>query len=41
MMTGVDMVHVSYRGAAPALTGLLGVLVQVYFGALRLVSASP
>jgi tripartite-type tricarboxylate transporter receptor subunit TctC len=32
MMTGVRMVHVPYRGAAPALTDLLGGQVQVYFG---------
>jgi Tripartite tricarboxylate transporter family receptor len=32
MMTGIDMVHVPYRGDAPALTGLLGGQVQVYFG---------
>ena len=32
MMTGVDMVHVPYRGAGPALTDLLGGKVQVIFG---------
>src|SRR5262249_46269204 len=31
MMTGVDMVHVPYRGGGPALTDLLGGQVQVYF----------
>ena len=31
MMTGVDMVTVHYRGAAPALTDLLGGQVQVMF----------
>jgi len=30
-MTGVKMVHVPYRGVAPALTDLLGGQVQVYF----------
>ena len=32
MMAGVNLVHVPYRGAAPALTDLLGGQVQVYFG---------
>src|SRR5271154_1837684 len=31
MMTGVNMVHVPYRGGAPALTDLLGGQVQVLF----------
>src|SRR6516165_10114808 len=31
MMTGLDMVHVPYRGAAPALTDLLGNQAQVMF----------
>ncbi len=31
MMTGVDMVHVPYRGGGPALNDLLGGQVQVYF----------
>jgi tripartite-type tricarboxylate transporter receptor subunit TctC len=31
MMTGVSMIHVPYRGAAPALTDLLAGQVQVYF----------
>ena len=31
MMTGVNMMHVPYRGAGPALTDLLGGQVQVYF----------
>jgi tripartite-type tricarboxylate transporter receptor subunit TctC len=34
MMAGVNLVHVLYRGAAPALTGLLGRQVQVMFGSL-------
>jgi tripartite-type tricarboxylate transporter receptor subunit TctC len=34
MMTGVSMLHVPYRGAAPALTDLLGVQVQVMFAAM-------
>jgi tripartite-type tricarboxylate transporter receptor subunit TctC len=31
MMTGVNMLHVPYRGAAPALTDLMGGQVQVLF----------
>ena len=31
MMTGVDLVHVPYRGAGPALTDLMGGQVQVMF----------
>jgi tripartite-type tricarboxylate transporter receptor subunit TctC len=33
-MTGIKMVHVPYRGDAPALADLLGGQVQVYFGGL-------
>jgi tripartite-type tricarboxylate transporter receptor subunit TctC len=36
MMTGVDMVHVPYRGGAPALTDLIGGQVQVLFGTTSL-----
>ena len=32
MMAGVNMVHVPYRGAAPALTDLFGGQVHVMFG---------
>jgi tripartite-type tricarboxylate transporter receptor subunit TctC len=32
MMTGVNVVHVPYRGGGPALADLLGGQVQVYFG---------
>ncbi len=31
MMTGVNMIHVPYRGGAPALTDLLGGQMQVIF----------
>jgi tripartite-type tricarboxylate transporter receptor subunit TctC len=34
MMTGVNMVHVPYRGGALALTDLLGGQVQAFFGAI-------
>jgi tripartite-type tricarboxylate transporter receptor subunit TctC len=34
MMTGINMLHVPYRGGAPALTDLMGGQVQVYFSPL-------
>jgi tripartite-type tricarboxylate transporter receptor subunit TctC len=34
VMTHVDMIHVPYRGAGPAITDLLGGQVQVYFGSV-------
>jgi tripartite-type tricarboxylate transporter receptor subunit TctC len=33
-MAGVDMLHVPYRGGAPALVDLIGGQVQVYFAGL-------
>jgi tripartite-type tricarboxylate transporter receptor subunit TctC len=34
VMTPIEMIHVPYRGAAPAVTDLLGGQVQIYFGSL-------
>jgi tripartite-type tricarboxylate transporter receptor subunit TctC len=34
VMTRIDMAHVPYRGAAPAVADLLGGQVQIYFGSL-------
>ena len=33
-LTGIEMVHVPYRGAGPALTDLLGGQVQIYFAGM-------
>ena len=43
MMTGVDLVHVPYRGAAPALTDLLGGQAEVMFPGMpgRLSTSDP
>jgi tripartite-type tricarboxylate transporter receptor subunit TctC len=34
VMTRIDMTHIPYRGAGPAVTDLLGGQVQVYFGSM-------
>jgi tripartite-type tricarboxylate transporter receptor subunit TctC len=34
VMTHIDMTHIPYRGAGPAVTDLLGGQVQVYFGSM-------
>jgi tripartite-type tricarboxylate transporter receptor subunit TctC len=34
MMTGIEMVHVPYRGGGPALTDIMAGQVQTYFGPL-------
>lgn len=33
-MSGIDIVHVPYKGAAPALLGLMGNNIQIYFGGI-------
>jgi tripartite-type tricarboxylate transporter receptor subunit TctC len=35
MMAGVDMIHVPYRGDAPAIADLIGAQVQVYFATIN------
>src|SRR5205809_52019 len=40
IMTGVEMIHVPYRGGGPVMTDLLGGQVQVLFGA-TLLAGSP
>jgi tripartite-type tricarboxylate transporter receptor subunit TctC len=37
VMTDISMMHVPYRGGAPAISDLLGGQVQVYFGSFSLV----
>ena len=34
IMTGIDLVHVPYKGGGPALTAVIGGQVQIYFAAL-------
>jgi tripartite-type tricarboxylate transporter receptor subunit TctC len=41
MTTGINMLHVPYRGEAPALTDLIGGQVQVYFSGLQAMIDRP
>jgi tripartite-type tricarboxylate transporter receptor subunit TctC len=41
MITGINMLHVPYRGEAPALTDLIGGQVQVYFSGLQAMIDRP
>ena len=41
MMTGVNLLHVAYRGVPPALTDLMGAQVQVMFPACPRRSSTP